>query len=120
LTDVYANDIREIVVKLGSLHGFEGFDWDEGNIGKNWPTHGVTDWECEELFFNRPLIVRLDISHSGAETRYYALGTTDRGRLLFASFTTRMSLIRPISVRDMNARERRAYESTKEDSDVRG
>ena len=36
----------------------EGFDWDEGNIGKNWEKHRVTDWECEEVFFNRALGTR--------------------------------------------------------------
>jgi len=30
-----------------------GFEWDEGNQGKNWEKHGVTDAECEEIFFNR-------------------------------------------------------------------
>ena len=30
-----------------------GFDWDEGNLLKNWEKHGVTAAECEEVFFNR-------------------------------------------------------------------
>lgn len=97
-----------------------GFDWDEGNIGKNWAKHRVTDWECEEVFFNRPLALISDVEHSRTEARYYALGQTDRERLLSVSFTIRNGLIRPISVRDMNARERRAYESAKEDTDIQG
>ena len=98
----------------------EGFDWDEGNIGKNWEKHRVTDWECEEVFFNRPVALVSDVAHSRAEARYYALGQTDRERLLSVSFALRRRLIRPISVRDMNARERRAYESTKEDTNIQG
>jgi uncharacterized DUF497 family protein len=98
----------------------EGFDWDEGNIGKNWPKHRVTDWECEEVFFNRPLILSSDVEHSQTENRYYALGQTDRGRPLLVSFTMRRKLIRAISVRDMNARERKIYESAKKDTDVQG
>ena len=35
-----------------------GFDWDDGNSGKNWEKHGVADFEAEEIFFNRPFIVR--------------------------------------------------------------
>ena len=97
-----------------------GFDWDEGNIGKNWAKHRVTDWECEEVFFNQPLALASDVEHSRTEARYYALGQTDRERLLSVSFTIRRRLIRPISVRDINARERRAYESTKEDTNVQG
>jgi uncharacterized DUF497 family protein len=98
----------------------EGFDWDEGNIGKNWEKHRVTDWECEEVFFNRPLALASDIEHSQEELRYYALGQTDRSRWLYVSFTVRRRLIRPISARDMNGRERRIYESSKEDTEVQG
>lgn len=102
------------------LDGCEGFDWDDGNIGKNWPKHRITDWECEEIFFNRPLVVATDPAHSAKEARYFALGQTNRGRLLFVAFTIRTPLLRPISFREMNARERRLYESTKEDSDIQG
>ena len=98
----------------------EGFDWDEGNIGKNWTKHRVTDWECEEVFFNQPISLSSDTGHSQGEFRYYALGQTDRGRLLSASFTIRRRLIRPISARDMNSRERRIYENTKDDTNIQG
>jgi uncharacterized DUF497 family protein len=97
------------------LAGVDGFDWDDGNIGKNWENHRVGDAECEEVFFNRPLIVRADQQHSRDEPRYYLLGKTESGRLLFGVFTIRGSLIRPISFRDMTSRERRAYENAKED-----
>ena len=98
----------------------EGFDWDEGNIGKNWTKHRVTDWECEEVFFNQPLALASDLGHSQRENRYYALGQTDRGRRLSVSFTVRDRLIRPISARDMNVREQRIYENAKEDTNVQG
>jgi uncharacterized DUF497 family protein len=108
------------VTKSWSLDDVEGFDWDEGNIGKNWPKHGVTDWECEEIFFNRPLVIGSDTDHSEHESRYYALGQTDRGRMLFGAFTVRNRLIRAISFRDVTSRERKAYENAKEDTDVQG
>lgn len=41
-----------------------GFQWDEGNLEKNLEKHGVAFWEAEEIFFNRPFVVRLD-SESG-------------------------------------------------------
>jgi uncharacterized DUF497 family protein len=107
-------------MKPDPLSTVDGFDWDDGNIGKNWTKHSVTDWECEEIFFYRPLLIHLDRAHSGGEERYYALGRTGRGRWLFVAFTVRAGLIRPISARDMNARERRTYENAKEDSDVQG
>jgi uncharacterized DUF497 family protein len=99
---------------------WEGCDWDDGNIGKNWTKHRVTDWEIEEVFLNRPIAFGSDASHSGNETRYFALGQTNRGRWLFVAFTLRHQLVRPISARDMNAHERRSYEASKEDTDVQG
>jgi uncharacterized DUF497 family protein len=102
-----------------------GFQWDEGNAEKNWIRHRVSRVECEELFFNTPLIVAPDVPHSAIEPRFYALGQTDRGRRLFAVFTLRGALIRVISVRDMNKREAKEYEraqaqaNSTEDTEVR-
>ena len=87
----------------------EGFDWDAGNADKVWQRHRVPTAECEELFLNRPLIVEGDAGHSGSEERFYALGQSDAGRLLFVVFTIRGRLIRVISARDMSRRERRIY-----------
>ena len=88
-----------------------GFDWDEGNLGKNWAKHHVSDGEAEEVFFNDPLVAGADPSHSKKERRYYALGRTDAKRLLFIAFTIRKNLIRVISARDMTKREVRKYQA---------
>jgi len=87
-----------------------GFDWDEGNLTKNWVRHRVAAAECEQVFFNRPLAAAADEQHSEEEPRVYVLGQTDTGRRLFIAFTTRRGLIRVISARDMNRRERAEYE----------
>jgi uncharacterized DUF497 family protein len=97
----------------------EGFDWNEGNSGKNWDKHGVADFECEEIFFNQPLVVRYDSEQSQSERRFHALGQTDKGRFLFVAFTIRRNLIRVISARDMTRREQRfyiSYEKNRKDS----
>ncbi len=94
-----------------TLESCEGFDWDQGNRDKNWRRHGVTDAECEQIFFNRPLIAGKDFEHSQHEPRFYALGQTDAGRLLFVAFTISNRLIRVISARDMTRRELRKYRS---------
>lgn len=86
-----------------------GFDWDEGNATRNWDKHGVADSECEEVFFNQPLILRHDPRHSATETRWHAFGQTDTGRRLLISFTLRAQLVRVISAREMTRRERRFY-----------
>ena len=97
---------------LQLLSQFSGFDWDEGNVEKNWITHKVSTAECEQIFFNQPLVVTDDIGHSQKEKRFYALGQTDAGRLLFIVFVTRKYLIRVVSARDMNRKERTAYHSS--------
>jgi uncharacterized DUF497 family protein len=86
-----------------------GFQWDDGNRGKNWPTHRVADLECEEIFFNDPLVAGADPGHSKRERRYFALGRTDAERSLFVAFTIRGKLIRVISARDMTKKELRKY-----------
>ena len=88
-----------------------GFDWDAGNERKN-EKHGVTIAEAEQVFFNEPLLLLHDQMHSQQEVRLHALGVTDDGRRLHISFTLRQShqLIRVISARDMNRKERAAYE----------
>jgi uncharacterized DUF497 family protein len=87
----------------------EGFQWDGGNSTKIWDRHRVMPSECEELFFNQPLIVGSDQQHSATEERLYALGRSDSGRLMFVVFTIRGGLIRVISARDMSRKERRIF-----------
>ncbi len=86
-----------------------GFEWDDGNATKNWDKHDVSQAECEQVFFNRPLIVKHDRGHSWAEVRYFALGRTDENRLLFVALTMRGDRIRVISARAMTAGERARY-----------
>ena len=94
-----------------SLPEFEGFDWDQGNVEKNWLTHQVTPQECEQLFFNRPMIAADEPKHSRVEKRFFVLGQTDEDRPLFIAFTVRKKRIRVISARDMNRKERKVYAS---------
>lgn len=86
------------------------FEWDEGNQEKNKIKHQVLPSEAEEMFQNMPLLVNEDEKHSIKEKRYQALGKTDRGRLLFASFTLRGKALRVISVRNMSRKEKNIYE----------
>ncbi len=84
-----------------------GFQWDEGNSEKNWLKHKVSRAECEEVFFNEPLLVASDVKHSGTEPRFYALGQADGRRLLFIVFTRCEKLIRVVSAREMSRREKK-------------
>lgn len=98
---------------------FDGFEWDEGNKSKNWIKHNVDAAECEEVFTHTPLIFP-DIYHSQAEPRWFVLGVTHGGRRLFITFTVRHdNIIRIISARDMNRKERnKYYAQIKKDSEI--
>jgi len=87
-----------------------GFEWDQGNITKNWDKHDVSTGECEQIFFNKPLLVKRDREHSKLENRHYVLGRTNMNRLLFAVFTVRDDKIRIISARDMTESEIERYQ----------
>ena len=91
------------------LSKFEGFQWDGGNGTKSWLKHEVSQEECEEAFFNRPLLLLPDVPHSQSEVRFFALGKTNAGRLLSIVFAARGNLIRVISARPMSRAERRRY-----------
>ena len=97
----------KIYIKI--LSQCEGFEWDDGNINKNWLKHNVSPAECEQIFFNRPRVIQGDIKHSKAEKRFYALGRTDSKRTLFIAFTVRKKRIRIISARDMSRKEREVF-----------
>ena len=89
---------------------FVGFQWDQGNIDKNLIKHDIENWECEQVFFNRPLLVLDDPKHLISEKRWAAFGKTDVDRLLIVIFTKRDNLIRVISAREMNKKERKFYD----------
>ena len=95
------------------IESIEGFDWDKGNIDKNFKKHKVIYQEAEEIFNNEPYVFE-DIKHSLKEERLQALGKTNQGRLLFVSFTVReigeTLKIRVISARDVNKKEEVKYE----------
>ena len=86
------------------LRGVRGFEWDDGNSGKNEKKHGVTDREAEEIFFNKPLLIGRS-TKGGSEARYAALGKTLGSRLLTVVFTLRSRRIRVISARPKSRRE---------------
>ena len=89
-----------------------GFDWDKDNARKN-ERHDVSQAEAEQIFSDSGLLTMQDERHSSRELRYIALGRTADERLLQVAFTLRgnETLIRIISARNANRRERKAYEN---------
>ncbi|HKX11061.1 MAG TPA: BrnT family toxin [Stellaceae bacterium] len=90
-----------------------GFEWDEANREKC-RKHGVSPAEIESTF-HRPIAVFPDPAHSRSETRFKAIGKTDKGRSILIVFTLRRregeTVIRPISARYMHRKEVKYYEA---------
>lgn len=88
-----------------------GFQWDDGNAGKNFYLHGVEDREAEQVFSDWQLVILDDIDHNQDEVRFNALGVTARERFLHVTFTMRNAntFIRIISARDMETNEEIRY-----------
>ena len=108
LAGLYITMIYGNMIDFGRIVGFQ---WDTGNDCKSEDKHGVSRAEAEQVFFNIPLRLAADERHSGWEQRLHALGRTDDGRILHITFTLREAgqLIRVISARDTNRKERGRY-----------
>jgi uncharacterized DUF497 family protein len=97
------------------------FEWDRHNLPKlaqegfhqKSSRSPVYQAEAEEVFYNSHLI--LGPKRVNNEDRYYVLGSTDAGRLLFQVFVfkspadSRRPKVRPISARDMEQHEAKKY-----------
>ena len=92
---------------------FDGFDWDEGNIG-HCQKHGLTIAEIEAALRGEAFVAP-DVKHSGAEDRFLAIGRDKNMRPFFIVYTYRTRagkrLIRPVSARSMHKKEIERYET---------
>lgn len=95
------------------LSQLTGFEWDKGSLNKNRLKHNVEPSECEEVFFNTPLIILADEKHSISEKRYKVIGITRNGRKLSLSITIRNNKIRVIMARDQSKKEKSLFEAEK-------
>jgi uncharacterized DUF497 family protein len=92
----------------------DGFDWDKGNLNKNRLKHNVESTECEEVFFNNPIIILDDTRHSTIkEKRYRIIGISTNGRKIALAVTIRHNKIRVIIARDQSRKERELFEAEK-------
>jgi hypothetical protein len=82
------------------------FDWDAANL-RHLARHQITRGEFEQAMTHDPILV--DFRDESGEERWYALGATDRLRVLFLVFTYRGERIRPITGWDAGKKMREAY-----------
>jgi uncharacterized DUF497 family protein len=84
------------------------FEWDKGNAEKNWLEHQVTRKEAEECFFTDPVIIRM------RRNQYYIYSVTEAGHRLFGFFLLKPGrIVRVVSIREMDKKERRFYKEKK-------
>jgi len=91
-----------------------GFDWDDGNVYKNENKHGLNYRFIEEVFFNEPLLIIEDFTHSFGECRCVAYVKDDKDNKIMVVFTIREKHIRVISARKMTKKEKMFYENNKD------
>ena len=88
------------------------FDWNIGNIMKNEIKHNISAFEAESVFSDPKMVVFFDPKHSKTEYRYICLGESNQKRIVFVAFTFRgVDVVRVISVRLANKKEKQVYES---------
>ncbi len=86
-------------------------EWDPEKSSLNFKNHGVRFGEAETVFDDPYARIIDDPDHSLEERREIIIGYAHLNRLLFVSFTERdPNLIRIISARKANSKERRTYE----------
>ncbi len=90
------------------------FEWDSYKAQSNFEEHEVTFEEATTVFDDPFYIIFKDPDHSIGEQRYIIIGQSEAYRYLFVSYTERASRTRIISARELNPKERRAYEKKKD------
>jgi uncharacterized protein len=86
------------------------FEWDQTKATANEQKHGVDFTEAMTVFADPLSLTGYDPDHSEDEDRYLTMGVSDGGRLLIISHTDRGQVVRIISAREANRRERKDYE----------
>lgn len=95
-----------------------GFQWDLGNIDKNYYSHGILNEEIEEVFYDEDKLIFKDIRHSVDEPRFILVGSTFKDKLLYIAFCIRDSEVRVISARKLNKKEMYLYEKKSKSSKI--
>lgn len=88
----------------------KAFEWDNGNLNKNFHKHGITNEEAEEVFFDYRKKIIPDNKHSIMEKRFLLIGKNKKEKKIFIVFIIRKNLIRIISARPLNKKEYYLYE----------
>ena len=89
------------------------FQWDEQKAARNQRKHSVSFIEAVTVFRDPLALIFDDEEHSEEEYREIIIGHSLRHGLLVVSFSERGDMIRIISARKANRKEREDYESAR-------
>jgi uncharacterized DUF497 family protein len=87
------------------------FEWDAGKAEQNIAKHGIPFEYAARVFLDPHRLDSADDRRDYGEERRFTLGRIE-GRLFAVAYTPRGNLIRLISARKANERERRQYDET--------
>jgi hypothetical protein len=87
------------------------YEWDERKARQNIAKHGVPFEYAARIFLDSHRLDAEDVRRDYGETRRSTLGKIE-GRLYVVAYTLRGRIIRLISARKANGRERRKYVET--------
>lgn len=90
------------------------FEWDADKARDNIEKHDVTFEEATTVFNDPFFIIYKDPDHSIGEQRYIIIGESEAYRYLIVSYMERGTRTRIISARELDPKERRAYEKKRE------
>ena len=85
------------------------FEWDSAKRASNLAKHGIDFADAVEAF-EAPMLVAVDSRADYGETRFAGIGRA-AGRVIVVVWTEREDVIRLISARRANAKERTRYET---------
>lgn len=85
------------------------FEWDEQKNASNIDKHGIDFEDVIRVFFSREALIAQDNRKDYGEDRFVILCALDT-RVLHVTYTRRGAVVRIISARPANNRERRCYE----------
>jgi uncharacterized DUF497 family protein len=88
----------------------DAFEWEEAKAASNFRKHGISFNEAMTVFEDRLQLTIDDPDHSIQEDRYLTMGLSSSRRLLVVSHTDYGGVVRIISARKANRRERKDYE----------
>jgi len=92
------------------------FEWDEAKAARNYQKHGIT-FEEAALVFKDPFAAAMQDRTENGEQRWQTIGMAGGAMLLLVAHTLRLEeesleVIRIISARRLDKKERRDYENS--------